>query len=107
MSTSYPQRSESMSKIVKPLSHRNRVQEGAGLGRDISHDYKRTLGAYIAALRRNAGLTQEEVARKLGILQTAVSAVEVGRNPINPERYEAYAKLLGVDPQEFGKEILR
>src|ERR1700733_14706447 len=96
-----------MAKIVKPMAHRNRAQEGAGLGRDISHDYKRTLGAYIAALRKNANLTQEQMAKQLGVQQTALSAIEVGRNPINPERYEAFAKILGVDPQEFGKQVLR
>jgi transcriptional regulator with XRE-family HTH domain len=77
------------------------------LGRDIAHDYRRIVGAWLCDLRLNAGLTQAELGEILGVGYTAISAVEVGRGSIPPEKYETLADTLVVDREEFGKFVLR
>jgi transcriptional regulator with XRE-family HTH domain len=69
---------------------------------------RREQGAYLASLRKNANLTQAEVARALGFMWPAVVGdTEQGRSSLAPEHYVAYARLVGVDPKEFVQTILR
>jgi transcriptional regulator with XRE-family HTH domain len=73
---------------------------------DIGYDYRRKVGNHIRDLREAAGLTQRELGQATDITNNAVSAIELGRNPIPPERYRAFADALGVDPKEFGEFLL-
>ena len=54
------------------------------------------LGARIAALRRNAGLSQGELARRLQISPSAVGMYEQGRREPSAQLLVAMANLLGV-----------
>lgn len=65
------------------------------------------LGAYIRNLRTDLGMTQTDLAQAVGLeYYTAISAIEVGRNVVPPERYLAFAQALGVDPKTFAKKML-
>ena len=77
------------------------------LRRGSANDYKAALGQYIKELRQKAGLTQADFAKLLGITYyTSISAIEVGRNVVPPERYADFAKHLGVAPREFAQRVL-
>jgi transcriptional regulator with XRE-family HTH domain len=75
---------------------------------EFSARMRREQGAYLASLRKNAGLTQAEVARAFGFMwPSVVGDTEQGRVSLPPEHYVAYARLVGVDPREFVQNILR
>jgi transcriptional regulator with XRE-family HTH domain len=64
----------------------------------------------VKQLRQNAGrwLTQRELASMVGLhFYTFISQLESGRGRIPPDRYQAWAEALGVDSQEFVRELLR
>ena len=87
-----------MPAITKPTSGRGTV--GAVL--------KVELGAYVRDLREKRGMTQADLAKAVGMTYyTAISAIEVGRNVVPPERYHAFAEALGVNPRTFGRTVLR
>lgn len=100
-----------MPTVNRPFAQRAR-RRGASpnnldLSRDIPHDYRRVVGAWLRDLRLKAGMTQAQLADILGVGFTAISAIEVGRGSVPPERYDALASALGVDRAEFGKTMLR
>ena len=43
---------------------------------------------------------------RAGLSNNAISAIELGRNPIPPERYRSFADALQQDPKEFGEFLL-
>jgi transcriptional regulator with XRE-family HTH domain len=86
-----------MAGIKRPLSGRNRRG-----GQDVGFEYRRAVGDRVAELREKAGLTQRELGKAVGIEGSAVSAIELGRNPIPPERYRDFAEALQVSPRTFG-----
>lgn len=66
------------------------------------------LGEYIRGLREARGMTQSDLAAAVGIeYYTAISAIELGRNSLPPERYHDFAKALGVSPKTFMRNVLR
>jgi transcriptional regulator with XRE-family HTH domain len=98
-----------MAAITNPLMGRSRRQQGKRLGReeDIGFENRRIVGDYVAELRRKRGLTQLEVAKSMGMRDAAVSAIELGRNSLPPERMAPWADILGVDRRQFAKHITR
>ncbi|WP_458098568.1 helix-turn-helix domain-containing protein [Roseomonas sp. WA12] len=79
------------------------------LGRGVNaQKLKQELGDYIKSRRTALGYTQAQLAKAVGMeYYTAVSAIELGRNVVPPERYYAFSKALGIDPQEFMKVVLQ
>lgn len=75
--------------------------------RDIGYELRREMGEYLQNLRQRKGLTQADVALSLGMFPTAISAIELGRNSLPPERYAAVADLYGVSRKALGKVLLR
>lgn len=69
----------------------------------ISEEY----GAYIKAKRVENGLTQAEVANKLGISQQAYSRYEKGTREPDFEHIVKIADVLGFPPGEFLNEAAR
>ena len=66
-------------------------------------------GAFIKRLRlaHDPKLTQRALADKLKLpYYTFISQVETGTARVPPESQVAWAKALGVDPQEFAKKLL-
>jgi transcriptional regulator with XRE-family HTH domain len=65
-------------------------------------------GRWLRQLREARGLSQRELARIVGLnFYTFISQLESGRGRIPPDRYKAWAEALGVDTQDFVKELLR
>jgi DNA-binding XRE family transcriptional regulator len=56
----------------------------------------KTLGKRIQKLRRNTGLTQEELAEKIGISRAYMGFIEQGRYSASLEVLEKLAKVLRV-----------
>jgi transcriptional regulator with XRE-family HTH domain len=59
--------------------------------------YRRILALLVQA-RKDAGLTQTEVARRLGQRQTFVSKYELGERRLDVAEYIEIAKVIGADP---------
>ncbi len=70
---------------------------------DIGYDYRRKVGNRIREWREATGMTQRELGQAVDVTNNAISAIELGRNPIPPERYRAFAEALQVDPVVFGE----
>lgn len=56
-------------------------------------------GLTIRAIRINAGLTQEEMAKKLGIRQSWLSQIECGRRPVSARVRIRTAQVFGLDDE--------
>lgn len=87
-----------MPAITKPL---------AGRG-DTASALRSELGQYIRELRTKRGMTQNDLAKQVGMnFYTGISAIEVGRSAVPPERYLDFARALGVNPKTFMKRVLQ
>lgn len=65
-------------------------------------------GLWLRQRREDRGLSQRELAQRVGVLYyTFVSQIESGRGRIPPERYERWAAALEVEPQVFGRTMLK
>ena len=65
-------------------------------------------GLWLKELRETAGLSQRELADKTGITYyTFVSQLENGRGRLPPDRYEIWAKALGVDVKVLVRGIMK
>lgn len=58
-------------------------------------------GRFIAACRREKGLTQEQLAVRLGITAKAVSKWETGRGLPDPSKYGPLCGILGITADEL------
>lgn len=70
-----------------------------------SHDMK-SLAEIIAESRKNAGLNQSELARRLNITPQSVQAWESGRATPRPAALSPLAKILGIEPAVLIAAIL-
>jgi transcriptional regulator with XRE-family HTH domain len=62
---------------------------------------KETLGERLAHIRKEKGVTQVELANRVGIVQNLVSAYECGRLRLQAEMAIRFAKALGVSADEL------
>ncbi len=62
-------------------------------------------GKCLAKMRRAAGLTQVELARKMGVPQSFVSKVETGERSLRLYEQFAYASAMGIEIHKFVDEI--
>jgi transcriptional regulator with XRE-family HTH domain len=87
-----------MPAISKPMANRG----------EATNQLRRELGDYIRDRRLDQGMTQKQLADAVGMqYYTAISAIEVGRNSVPPERYAAFAKALGISHKGFMRQVLR
>ena len=68
--------------------------------RKLDAQYTRA-GACLQGSRLKEGLNQVKLAKKLGIPQTNVSAMELGKRPIGKNMAKRIAKVLNVDYRTF------
>ncbi len=69
---------------------------------------RREAGKWLKELREARGLTQRQLAERVGVdYYTFISQLEVGRGRIPPDRYERWARALGVNPADFVRNLLR
>lgn len=93
-----------MARITKPMMDRGGVDS---LGSDLAYQYRRIIGGRVRQMRLGADMTQRQLADLLGVGETAVSALELGRSVVSPERYAQLADLFRLDRAEWGKWLLR
>ena len=76
-------------------------------GHDVQK-LRREAGKWLKDLRLRAKLTQRDLAELVGVeYYTFVSQLEVGRGRIPPDRYELWAKALGLPAADFVKQLMR
>ena len=69
---------------------------------------RREAGKWLRDLRESRNLTQRELASLVGVeYYTFISQLEVGRGRIPPDRYERWARALGLNPADFVKQLMR
>ena len=56
----------------------------------------KTLGARLAAARHQAGLSQQQVADRLGMRRPAISEIETGERDVKALELDRFAQLYGV-----------
>lgn len=60
-----------------------------------------SVGKRIRAAREAAGMTQAEVAKRLGVSESSIRLYELGKRQPNDEILGRIAEAVGVDPQAF------
>lgn len=63
----------------------------------MPQDRSRRVSARLRELRRNQGLTQDELAAKAGVSQSTVSIAEHRASGVSPETLGKLAAVLGTD----------
>ena len=62
---------------------------------------------YLVALRKKHGVSQVELARRLGRPQPFISFIERRERRIDLVEFCAYVRALGADPEEAAVEVIR
>lgn len=71
-------------------------------------ELRREAGRWLKSLREHRGLSQRQMAAAIGAeYYTFISQIEAGRGRIPPDRYEAWAEALGVEPKALVRTLLR
>ena len=78
---------------------------------EMKQQVRERIGNRIAALRKKAGLTQEQLADRAGLQRTHVGRIEAGRYAVTLEVVQAIAQALGmtvdiIDPRLEGLDQL-
>ena len=73
----------------------------------IEPEHYKAVGLCLAAARRQAKLTQVEVAKRLGRTQTFVSEIERGERRVDVLELLVIAGALGTHPHDLFAEIAR
>lgn len=68
-------------------------------------DHLRLVDALIEA-RKSAGLTQEELASRVGRDQTFISLIERGQRRVDVIEFVRIAKAMGADPARLFEDVL-
>jgi transcriptional regulator with XRE-family HTH domain len=71
-------------------------------------ELRRVAGEWLRSLREKRGLSQRDLAKLVGAdYYTFISQLETGRGRVPAERYELWAKALGIDPRVFVRSLLK
>jgi len=70
-------------------------------------DAHSTIAAYLGELRREKGVNQVELARRLKTTQQYVSKIETCERRLDLVQFEAYVRALGADPAGAAAEVFR
>ena len=73
------------------------------LSKTLGTSRHRALIAFLTQKRKNAGLSQSELAKALGEYQSFVARMESGQRRVDVVEYEKLAKILKFDVHEFFK----
>lgn len=71
------------------------------MGKSINTKRQERLSALLRAARKKAGLSQIQLAKKLGVYKTYVSKYEKGERRLDVVEFLAVAKALKLDPSEL------
>lgn len=64
------------------------------------------LGKYLAGVRETKGLSQAQLARKLGRVQSLIAKTEIGIRRLDVVEFIELANALGVAPQRLFEGVL-
>jgi|CXWL01.1.fsa_nt_gi transcriptional regulator with XRE-family HTH domain len=67
----------------------------------MSDEYAERLGPTLAALRRNLGKTQGQMAKKAGVALSTYARHEMGQDAPTAKLLERYSREFGLKPDEF------
>lgn len=84
--------------IIPKSDYLSHTTTGQCVPRSIHSDQYKRLTTMLLATRKNAGLTQQDVADKLGKPQSYVAKIEGNERRIDLVEFVALAKALGIDP---------
>jgi transcriptional regulator with XRE-family HTH domain len=73
----------------------------------IEAEHYKFVGGCLAAARREANVTQEELAARLRKPQSVVSAYEAGKRRVDLLEFLLISRTLGADPVELFAKIAR
>jgi transcriptional regulator with XRE-family HTH domain len=73
----------------------------------VETEHYRIVGTCLAAARRRANVTQDELAARLGKPQSFVSEYERGQRRVDVVELLVISRALGVDPVELFAEVVR
>lgn len=68
-------------------------------------DANKTCGKCLSQIRREQGITQVELAKKLGVPQSFVSKIETGERSLKVYEQFAYAGALGISAEALVKKL--
>ena len=82
------------------------------MNEEMKQQVRERIGNRIAALRKKAGLTQEQLADRAGLQRTHVGRIEAGRYAVTLEVVQAIAQALDmtvdiIDPRLEGLDQLK
>lgn len=98
----------SAAAVLEPEVGSGVVLPGSGGGAAASKALRREAGRWLKRLREAAGLTQADVAQRLGLrYYTFVSQVEGGHGRVPSDQVAGWADALGVSRRLFARELLR
>lgn len=69
-------------------------------------NYNQDIGQWLADRRRRKGLTQEDVAGRMGITKVAIHYYETGKRRIDADTMIQYCLVIGEDPQDLVKDVM-
>lgn len=64
-------------------------------------DFYREFGERIRGARRLAGLSQGELALRVGLTRSVLANIEIGRQTVALHNLSAFARALGVNPMDL------
>lgn len=67
----------------------------------------RAVAAVIAAARKEAGLTQRDVASRLKRPHSVIGMIESNQRQVNMPEFVAIAEAVGADPADLFRRVLR
>jgi transcriptional regulator with XRE-family HTH domain len=73
----------------------------------VEAEHYKVVGACVAAARRRANVTQQELAARLGKPQSFVSEYERGQRRVDVVELLVISRALGVDPLKLFGEIVK
>ena len=77
------------------------------MSRTLGSSRHQALTDFLIQKRKQAGLTQAEVAKKLGRYQSFVATVESGQRKVDVVELLAFAEAIGFDAREAIKHLSR
>ena len=76
------------------------------MGKSIYREGYKEFRELLVGLREEAGLHQEQLAKKLGVSQQIISYIETGVRRLDIVEFVDYAKALNQDPEGLFLELL-
>lgn len=84
-----------------------RFLDGAGMGKSVHSEGQKAFRALMKAARKEAGLTQDQLARSLRRPQSFVAKYENGERRLDVIEFIEIVRKMGADPVALLKVLLR